>query len=109
MAAAAMVALNDHLPRLTQVHSLARQVGGYLQGIGFDLLFPVSTNMVILDLKSMGIPGDLLVKYCKRHNVRAFPSVRLVFHHQISQDGVSRLQSALLELINDHRSYRRLI
>ncbi|KAJ5719107.1 hypothetical protein N7493_007562 [Penicillium malachiteum] len=108
MAAAALVALDEHLPRLAQVHSLASQVGRHLQDIGFQLLLPVSTNMVILDLKGMGIPGDILVKYCKRHDVRAFHSGRLVFHHQTSKDGVSRLQSALLELINDHQSYRRL-
>ncbi|KAJ5669023.1 hypothetical protein N7462_010093 [Penicillium macrosclerotiorum] len=102
MAAAALAALDNHLSLLPKVHALARQVGDYLQSIGYKLLFPVNTNMIVLDLKKMDLPGDLMVEICKQRGVRAFPNGRLVFHIQTSDDGVSRLQAALHQLIKEH-------
>lgn len=108
MAAAALAAIDNHLPLLQKVHGLAKQVGNYLRGIGYELLLPVQTNMIVLDLKKMELPGDALVDYCKRQGVRVFPNGRLVFHFQISDDGISRLQTALFQLINDRKSSRLL-
>ena len=108
MAAAALAALDNHLPLLHKVHALAKQVGNYLHDIGYELLLPVQTNMIILDLKKMELPGDIILDYCKRHGVHVFANGRLVFHFQISDDGVSRLQTALFQLINDRKSSRLL-
>lgn len=106
MASAALKALENHLPLLPKVHTLARQMGDYLRSIGYELLLPVQTNMVILDLKRMKLSGDLVAEYCKLRGVRVFPNGRLVFHFQTSDDGVSRLRAALFQLINDHKSSR---
>ena len=73
----------------------------YLRRIGYEFLLPVDTNMIVLDLKNTGVDGESLVRYCGRYGLRTFPNGRLAFHHQISEDGVARLQRALLELITD--------
>lgn len=104
MAAAALAALDNHLPLLHKVHVLAKQVGNYLRDIGYELLLPVQTNMIVLDLKKMELPGDVIVDYCKRHGVCVFANGRLVFHFQISDDGISRLKAALFQLSNDRKS-----
>ncbi|KAI9926258.1 hypothetical protein MW887_004722 [Aspergillus wentii] len=103
MAAAASAALDHNLPELPRVHTLTRRVADYLCGIGYEFLLPVNTNMIVLDLKKMDLPGEQIVNYCKKHGLSAFPNGRLVFHHQTSEDGASRLQTALLELITNHR------
>ncbi|PWY88173.1 hypothetical protein BO70DRAFT_369105 [Aspergillus heteromorphus CBS 117.55] len=103
MAAAASAALDHCLPLLPKVHALTRRVADYLHRIGYEFLLPVNTNMIVIDLKKTGIRAENLVSYGKRHGLLIFPSGRLVFHHQISEDGVSRLQRALLELITDEK------
>ncbi|PYH89363.1 threonine aldolase [Aspergillus ellipticus CBS 707.79] len=103
MAAAALAALDHSLPLLPRVHALTRRVADYLHRIGYEFLLPVDTNMIVIDLKKTGVRGEALVSYCKRHGLLAFPSGRLAFHHQISEDGASRLQRALLELILDEK------
>ncbi|PLB48812.1 hypothetical protein P170DRAFT_494323 [Aspergillus steynii IBT 23096] len=102
MAAAAEAALDHNLPQLPRVHALARRVAEFFRGIGYELLLPVSTNMIVLDLKKMSIDGEVVAGYCRRHGLAVFPNGRLVFHHQTSEDGVSRLQEALFELIDRH-------
>ncbi|OOF93936.1 hypothetical protein ASPCADRAFT_516899 [Aspergillus carbonarius ITEM 5010] len=89
------------LPLLPKVHALTRRVVDYLRRIGYEFLLPVDTNMIVLDLKNTGVDGESLVRYCGRYGLRTFPNGRLAFHHQISEDGVARLQRALLELITD--------
>ncbi|RAL03253.1 uncharacterized protein BO80DRAFT_462967 [Aspergillus ibericus CBS 121593] len=101
MAAAASASLDYCLPLLPKVHALTRRVAEYLHRIGYEFLLPVETNMIVLNLKKTGIDGESLVRYCTKYGLRTFPSGRLAFHHQISEDGVSRLQRALLELITD--------
>ncbi|PYI09255.1 hypothetical protein BO78DRAFT_405207 [Aspergillus sclerotiicarbonarius CBS 121057] len=101
MAAAASAALDHCLPLLPKVHALTRRVAEYLHRIGYELLLPVDTNMIVLDLKKTGVDGEAIVRYCTKYGLRTFPNGRLAFHHQISEDGVSRLQRALLELITD--------
>ncbi|PWY76117.1 threonine aldolase [Aspergillus sclerotioniger CBS 115572] len=101
MAAAASAALDHCLPLLPKVHALTRRVAEYLRRIGYEFLLPVDTNMIVLDLKKTGVDGESVVRYCDRYGLRTFPNGRLAFHHQISEDGVARLQRALLELITD--------
>ncbi|GCB25694.1 alcohol dehydrogenase 1 [Aspergillus awamori] len=105
MAAAAIAAMEHTLPLLPKVHALTRRVADYLHRIGYEFLMPVDTNMIVLDLKKTGITGDDIVFYCKQQGLLVFPNGRLAFHHQISDDGVARLQRALLELITDKKIY----
>jgi threonine aldolase len=103
MASAALAALESNFPLLPRVHALASRVGDYLRDIGYELSLPVSTNIIILDLRKMKISGQAFVNYCKQRGVRVLPMGRLVFHHQTSEDGISRLQSALFDLITDSK------
>jgi threonine aldolase len=101
MAAAASAALDYTLPRLSAVHAMTASAAKELEPMGYKFALPVQTNMIILDLEVAGIPGAAFVGYCKDNEVTVFPNGRLVFHHQTSSDGVSRLLKALAQLIRD--------
>ncbi|KAL6852777.1 putative secondary metabolism biosynthetic enzyme [Amphichorda felina] len=101
MAAAALAALDHTIPRLPAVHALARAVGQRLEARGYKLALPVQTNMVVLDLAAVGIPGAAFVEYCSRHNLVVFPNGRLVFHHQVTEGAADGLVEALTKLMDD--------
>lgn len=108
MAAAASAALDNALPQLPRVHAMTKEVSRKLADMGYVFALPVQTNMIIVDLESMDIPPAAFVGYCKHYGVTVFPSGRLVFHHQTSQDGVSRLLKALEQLIEDKKAGKEL-
>ncbi|KAL1862272.1 hypothetical protein Plec18170_001097 [Paecilomyces lecythidis] len=108
MAAAASAALDYTLTQLPRVHTQTRDAANELKAVGFKFALPVQTNMIIVDLQAMEIPPAAFVEYCKDHGVSAFPNGRLVFHHQTSEDGVSRLIKALKKLITDKNAGERL-
>ncbi|GLI75601.1 hypothetical protein PoHVEF18_003860 [Penicillium ochrochloron] len=101
MAAAASAALDYTLHRLFAVHAMTARVAKEFELMGYKFALPVQTNMIVLDLEVVGIPGAAFVGYCKDNEVTVFPNERLVFHHQTSSDGVSRLLKALAQLIRD--------
>lgn len=101
MAAAASAALEYTLPRLTAVHAMTASAAQELETMGYKFALPVQTNMIILDLEGVGIPPAAFVGYCEDNEVAVFPNGRLVFHHQTSPEGVSRLLKALGNLISD--------
>ncbi|KAM5383381.1 hypothetical protein ACJZ2D_002074 [Fusarium nematophilum] len=103
MAAAALVALNHALPRFPKVHDLTRTTGRSLEELGYKFALPVQTNMIVLDLEAVGIPEAAFVDYCTREGVVVFPSGRLVFHHQTTEDGAKSLVQALKTLMEDHK------
>jgi threonine aldolase len=103
MAAAASAALDYTLPRLSVVHEMTASAAQELEVVGYKFALPVQTNMIVLDLEVVGIPPAAFVGYCKDNEIAVFPNGRLVFHHQTSADGVSRLLKALRQLIVDHK------
>lgn len=109
MAAAASAALDYTLPRLSVVHAMTASAAQELEIMGYKFALPVQTNMIVLDLEVVGIPGAAFVGYCKDHEVTVFPNGRLVFHHQTSPDGVSRLLKALGHLISDKEAGAHLM
>ena len=109
MAAAASAALDYTLTQLPKVHAQTRATAKELERIGYKFELPVQTNMAVLDLKALEIPPAAFVQYCKEEGVAVFPGGRLVFHHQISDDGVSRLLKSLQRLIADKRSGKKLV
>ncbi|WFD25674.1 low-specificity L-threonine aldolase [Malassezia nana] len=54
LAAAAHVALHDHLPLLRATHALARRVADEMQACGVRITAPVDTNVVMYDLAAAG-------------------------------------------------------
>ncbi len=101
MAAAASAALDESIHRLPQVHELTKRTADILETYGYKFVSPVQTNMIILDLEHSGIPPAAFVDYCKKYGVLVFPSGRLVFQYQTSQEGVNLLLKALKELQED--------
>lgn len=103
MAAAALAALNETLPRLKDVHALTRGAAAKLEEVGYKFALPVQTNMIVLDLEAVGIPPAAMVDYCAQEHVTVFPMPRMVFHYQTSQDAVDSLVKAMTRLMKDKK------
>jgi threonine aldolase len=103
MAAAALAALDHSIPRLAGVHAMTAAVGRELEKLGYVFSLPVQTNMIVLDLEAVGIPGAAFVQYCAERSLVTFPNGRLVFHHQITEKSSWALVSALGKLMQDKK------
>lgn len=108
MAACAMAAMESTIPLLPRVHSLAKRTADSLRDIGYTITLPVQTNMIVLDLQVHGIPPAAFISYGQKYGLTFFPSGRLVFHHQITEDAASRVVDALRELMQDKRAGKEL-
>ena len=108
MAAAGLAAMEHTVSLLPGVHALARKVADSLREIGYTISLPVQTNMIVLDLEKDGIPQAAFVNYAKRHGLLVFPSGRVVFHHQISNEAAFSLVAALRELMQDKKAGKQL-
>ncbi|KAH6998781.1 pyridoxal phosphate-dependent transferase [Ilyonectria sp. MPI-CAGE-AT-0026] len=104
MAAAAHAALDYSLPRLAQVHALTKATGEKIGKLGYKFALPVQTNMIVLDLEAVDIPGAAFVEYCLGQKLVVFPNGRLVFHHQTSGEAAEALVVALTNLMEAKRS-----
>ncbi|KAH8173342.1 beta-eliminating lyase domain-containing protein [Sarocladium implicatum] len=103
MAAAALAALNETLPRLKDVHALTKGAALRLGEVGYKFALPVQTNMIVLDLEAVGIPPAAMVEYCAKEHITVFPMPRLVFHYQTSQEAVDSLVRAMVQLMRDKK------
>jgi threonine aldolase len=104
MAAAAHTALEQTLPRFSNVHAMTKAAAARLEAVGYKFALPVQTNMIVLDLEAVGVPPAALVEYCAQENVTVFPMARLVFHYQTSSDAVDSLVAALTKLLEDKKN-----
>lgn len=104
MAAAAHAAINTTLPQLPRVHALVKATAARLSDQGYIFSSPVQTNMILLDLDSVGIPASAFISYCEDAGLKVFPAPRIVFHHQTSPEAVERLVSALGKLMADKKA-----
>jgi threonine aldolase len=101
MAAAALAALENAVPKLPGVHAMTKRVAFELDKLGYKFALPVQTNMIVLDLEVVGIPGSAFVEYCAQSNLATFSNGRLVFHHQVTEEVSQTLVSALGRLMKD--------
>lgn len=108
MAAAALASMQHTVPRLKGVHNLTKNVGKKLEAEGYKLALPCQTNMVVLDLDSVGIPGAAFVEYCAKKKITVFPNGRLVFHHQNTEEAATDLVDALTTLMGDKKKGAKL-
>jgi threonine aldolase len=77
MAAAALAAMEITLLRIKSIHFLTYEISTKLEGLGYKLALPAQTNMIVLDLAAMGIPGSAFVEYCAKYGSLLFPVVEL--------------------------------
>lgn len=109
MAAAAQAALTTSIPQLPRVHALTKSTASKLSAFGYKFQLPVQTNMIIVDLEaSNNIPPAAFVSYCAAQGLQVFPSGRLVFHYQTSEEAVGRLVGALEMLMTDKKGGKAL-
>ncbi|EGU88278.1 hypothetical protein FOXB_01173 [Fusarium oxysporum f. sp. conglutinans Fo5176] len=90
------------------IHALAKRAGSQLEDTGYRLALPAQSNMVVLDLAGMDIPGAAYVQYCADAAVAVFPNGRLVFHHQTSEEAVADLVNALKRLLQAKKDGKAL-
>lgn len=104
LSAACLVSLEQILPRIEATHVLAKEVAARVQQLGYKLTLPVDTNMIFVDLDSLGIKEKTFQEYCAREGVQVFDYHRIVIHHQTSREGVDKLIRAMATMMEDVKS-----
>lgn len=107
LAAAARVAVQEQFgsgvwgtcDTLRRVHTVAMRVGEMWVGRGGRLLRGVETNQVWVDLEHAGMGAQLWNAVGSKHGVR-LDGKRIVLHHQIGEDAVSRLGDVFSEVLS---------
>ncbi|TIA99635.1 hypothetical protein E3P96_02878 [Wallemia ichthyophaga] len=109
LAAAGIAALDQALPLIALTQHKAKLVSEYLtMELGLKLSVPTETNMIVLDLEEAGIPPRVFRHRLFQFEVRVFDQGRLVFHNQISDQGVSALCQGMKSLVIDARIPNKL-
>lgn len=88
----------DSVGTLSRSYDIARVVGQRWTERGGRLLRPVQTNMVWVDLKSLGIEEKAWNAVGKRHGIR-LDGKRIMVHHQICDEAVVKLQRVINEVL----------
>jgi len=103
IAAPGIVALTKMVDRLQEDHDNAAYLGDGLKRLGFKLGFPVKTNMVFVDLTSVGWGKEEWVDACAKSGfktgVRSPNRVRLVTHYGIEREDIKKLLDDLSSII----------
>lgn len=102
IAAPGIVALTKMVDRLKIDHDNAFYLGKGLEKLGFKLCFPVKTNMVFIDLSSVGWDSAMWFDTCAKSSfktsVRNPKRLRLVTHYGIEREDIKRLLDDLSSL-----------
>jgi threonine aldolase len=102
LAAAALVALEQHIDRLAEDHANARALAETVAAAvpGSVEVAAVQTNMVLLDAEAFGADGPGLVERLAGLGVLAADTdpgrVRLVFSYEVSADDAERAAKAVV-------------
>ena len=103
IAAPGIVALTKMVDRLQEDHDNATYLGDGLEKLGFKLSFQVKTNMVFVDLTSVGWGKDEWVDACAKSGfktgVRNSERVRLVTHYGMEREDIQRLLGDLSSIL----------
>ncbi len=104
LAAAGLIALEDHPKKLAQDHRNARHIAEALAKMPGIRLDPqkVRTNIIIFDAGGTGLTPDQFTDQLKERGILASTLygrlVRLVTHHQVSREDCNRAVEALHEV-----------
>ncbi|OKO90614.1 Alanine racemase TOXG [Penicillium subrubescens] len=83
---------------LRRVHDVARRVGEMWIERGGRLLRGVETNQIWVDLEGAGIDARVWNEAGRRHGIK-LDGKRIVLHHQISEEAVSKLRDVFCEVL----------
>lgn len=88
----------DSVGKLARSYDISKLVGQLWTERGGRLLRTVETNVVWVDLKSLGVEEKDWNAVGKRHGVR-LDGKRIMVHHQICDEAVMKLQSVINEVL----------
>lgn len=104
---AASIALTRNFPKLLETHRLAAKLAEGVAALGGKFVFPTETNMVWVDLASLGIP---LKELQDAGNALERPLTirgsRFVIHHQITEEAIEDVLK-LLEQLRDRKAAKK--
>lgn len=105
LAAAAIHALDHHLPRIAEDHAAAKRLGESLATIpGVSLAFPIATNMVFIDLAPKHGTAASVCERLRAHNIITMPGgahrIRLVAHLDTPPAAIDRAIAAFKAVLN---------
>jgi len=106
LAAAALEAINEIFPKIVEDHARAKRFASALESAqGLECMHPES-NMVLVRITQPGLTAASMVKELEMsHGVLVLPTsespptIRVVFHHQVTDNGVERLVSGFRDSV----------
>ncbi|OLL26776.1 putative low-specificity L-threonine aldolase [Neolecta irregularis DAH-3] len=90
LAAAARAAYDNIFPTLQRTHEITLALSNYIADLGYELLLPVQTNMILLRYPDF----NEIDKEAKKAGIK-LGNGRIVMHHQISEDAIDKLKNVL--------------
>ncbi|KAH8884636.1 beta-eliminating lyase [Thozetella sp. PMI_491] len=87
---------------LAQSHTLAQRAAQMWLGKGGRLSRPAETNMLWLDLRAAALSAEALNALGRKHGIR-LDGKRLVFHHQICEAAMQRLNLVMTDALGGHQ------
>lgn len=103
LTAAAMVALKEVWPTMKDTHAKMKQFEVDMKSIGVVPQIPVDTCFFFIDAKKSNIDMGVLLDQCEKAGIKLMDE-RIAFHHQITDDAITRLKSAINETVTITKS-----
>ncbi|MET3682723.1 threonine aldolase [Alkalibacillus flavidus] len=104
IAAPAMIALTEMSKRLGDDHNNAAKLARGVEEAGFDLKYPVETNIVIMDVARAGISGAEMMERLADNGIKAVqfgPTlVRFVTHYDVNERDIDDTIQVLKNIKN---------
>ncbi|WP_017185586.1 threonine aldolase family protein [Alkalibacillus haloalkaliphilus] len=104
IAAPAMIALTEMSKRLHEDHELAKDIEEVIKEAGFELAYPVETNIVIMDVAKTKMYAEQMVEKLEASGIKAVPFgptlVRFVTHYDISKKDIKIFQKVFKSIKN---------
>ncbi|KAK6221042.1 hypothetical protein LQW54_001615 [Pestalotiopsis sp. IQ-011] len=84
-------------------HDTAKRVEKIWTGLGGKLQYPVHTNMLWLDLASVGATADRFVALGAEHGLKLGGN-RIITHYQVGEDAVQRLTAVFEKMVAEKKT-----
>ncbi|KAI7886332.1 hypothetical protein K492DRAFT_187775 [Lichtheimia hyalospora FSU 10163] len=107
LAAAARHCIDTVVPTLPQTHALAARLVKHLQSLGINLVLPCHTNMLFIDVSTVGLTIDTLAAELIKRNIKinATPGAtvsRIVLHYQIPAEVIQDFMDVATQVVKEH-------